>query len=81
MALRDERHLIVSEAIEGAMTLELLPHFTAAVGSLRGAHARRRGNIEKFVAHGGAPAFGSCYCPTAESIIGTVDKSLLLFKQ
>ena len=55
VALRYEGRFVLREAIECAMALELLPHFAAAVRRLSGPHARRRSDVEKFVAHGDIP--------------------------
>ena len=51
VALGDERRLGWREAIKGAIAVEVGPIVAAAIGSLRGAHAGRRGDIKKSVSH------------------------------
>src|ERR1700722_10450216 len=55
VAFGDERDFGWSEPIEGAVAVETRPEFAAAIGLLRGAHAGRRGDIEKSIRHGSPP--------------------------
>ena len=53
VALGDERRLGWAEAVKGAVAVEVRPIFAAAIRFLRGAHAGRRGDVEKSIGHGG----------------------------
>src|SRR5208337_4920725 len=50
----DERRFFAAKAVERAMTLEMLPHFSSAIGRLCGLNARGRGHFKKLVGHDGA---------------------------